>query len=423
MDTYIILGVLALMIVAMLSGKFDFGFPPIAAVTILAATGVVTVQEAFSGFVNDYLIITAAFLVLGAAFAKTPVVDRIRHGVLALQERISGVALLLVMIVATILLANLLQPGPAVLLVVVMLSTLPGDGAMTARQMLLPLGAVANLGMAKIPVGVAVLGVVWLNGFFEASGSPERIGVQHFMLIGAVPLVVAVLYSLVAWRMLPRGPLAAAADAEEAATRPRQSRKDEIVTYVVFLASVLAVVFADQLGDRLPVVPVVGVLVLLVTRAMSADEVRSILSLSIVFLLAGVFSLSTIMSEKGVSTVLGEGIRTALGAGANGWVLLFVFAFATVVMANVTGSNFGTLFIMVPIAVSAAVAVGIDPRGIAIAVVMSALSSIVLPLDTAMGITIASGGYRLATTMKYTVPLTVVYIVAVCLSAAVVFPM
>lgn len=49
MEVYIILGVVVLMVIAMLSGKFDFGVAPMAACVILAVTGVVTIQEAFSG--------------------------------------------------------------------------------------------------------------------------------------------------------------------------------------------------------------------------------------------------------------------------------------------------------------------------------------------------------------------------------------
>lgn len=102
--------------------------------------------------------------------------------------------------------------------------------------------------------------------------------------------------------------------------------------------------------------------------------------------------------------------------------MTFVFAFATVLLANLTGSNYGTMFIMAPIAVASAAAVGLDPRGLAIAVVFSALSSIILPLDTAIGITFASGRYKMGTLLAYTVPLTVVYTAAICVSALLVFP-
>ncbi len=424
MDVTIILIVLGLMIVAMVSGKFDLGFPPIAAVTVLAALGVVTVPQAFSGFTNPYLIITAAFLVISNAFSRTPVVSRIQRAVIALQARTSGAVLFAALIVAVLLLANLMQPGPAVLLVIVLLSTLPPQGPVTARQMLLPLGALSNLAQGKLPIGVALLGVVFVNGFLKTAGVDLVVGVEHFLLIGLVPIVLAVAYMLLTYRFLPKGPIAAGegdatAEPEEL---PALSRFHEVVIYIVFVAVMASVFFASVLGDYLAVVPVVGVLVLLVTHAMSSQAVRSTLSMSIVFLLAGVFGLAQIMSDKGVGEALGQGLQSLMGDAANGWSVLLVFSFATVVLANLTGSNYGTMFIMAPIAVATAAAVGLDPRGIAIAVVFSALSSIVLPLDTAIGITFASGKYTMRTLLAWTVPLTVLYIAAVCVSAMVVFP-
>lgn len=421
MEVTIILIVLGLMIAAMVSGKFDLGFPPIAAVTLLAALGVVTVQEAFSGFTNPYLIITAAFIVISSGFSKTPLVKRIQSGVLALQKRVSGVVLFIALLIAVIVLANLMQPGPAILLTVVLLSTLPTDGAISPRQMLLPLGIITNLSQAKIPIGTALLGVVFMNGFFDTAGIDTTVGVQHFLLIGVVPLLLALGYLLATYRFLPRGPVAAG-ETDEVEDETEMSRFHEIVHYVVFATSMGAIFFAEPLGDRLAVVPVVGVLVLLVTRAMSSQAIRANLSLSIVFLLAGVFGLSEIMGDKGVGETLGKGLQAVMGDAANAWVMIFIFAFSTIVLANLTGSNYGTLFIMAPIAVSTAAALGFDPRGIGIAVAMSALSSIILPLDTAIGITFASGKYKMTTLLSYTAPLQVLYTGALCVSAMMVFP-
>ncbi|MEV7692858.1 SLC13 family permease [Microbacterium sp. NPDC089189] len=423
MDVTIILIVLGLMIVAMISGKFDLGFPPIAAVTVLAALNIVTIPQAFSGFTNPYLIITAAFLVISNAFSKTPVVSHIQRGVLALQRRTSGVVLFGALILAVIVLANLMQPGPAVLLTIVLLSTLPPAGPVTARQMLLPLGALSNLAQGKLPIGVALLGVVFVNGFLETAGLDSTVGIEHFLLIGLAPIIIAIVYMLLTYRFLPRGPIAAGEGAAEDETEGAPlSTFHQIVIYIVFLGVIAAVFFASALGDYLAVIPVIGVLVLLVTKAMSSQAVRSTLSMSIVFLLAGVFGLAQIMSDKGVGQALGTGLQALMGDAANGWTVVFVFAFATVLLANLTGSNYGTMFIMAPIAVTTAAAVGLDPRGIAIAVVFSALSSIILPLDTAIGITFASGRYKMSTLLLWTVPLTVVYIAAVCVSAMVVFP-
>lgn len=87
METYIILGILALMVIVMVSGKFAFAVPPMAAVILMALTGVVTIQEAFSGFTNNYLIVTAAFLVISTAFSKTSLIGNIQQATYKLMKK------------------------------------------------------------------------------------------------------------------------------------------------------------------------------------------------------------------------------------------------------------------------------------------------------------------------------------------------
>lgn len=86
-----------------------------------------------------------------------------------------------------------------------------------------------------------------------------------------------------------------------------------------------------------------------------------------------------------------------LADAASGWNATFVFA--TVLLANLTGSNFGAMFIIAPVAVASAAAIGLDPWGTVIAVAFSALSSIILPLDTAIGLTFASGRCKMRDTV------------------------
>ena len=128
------------------------------------------------------------------------------------------------------------------------------------------------------------------------------------------------------------------------------------------------------------------------------------------------------MASKGITDMLGASIQNMLGTSSSGWVIMFVFAFATVLLANITGSNYGTLLIMAPIAASTAVVAGVDPRGIVLATMGSALASVLLPLDTAMGVIFANGKYNLVNTLKYTIPLTILYIGALCLSTGLLFP-
>lgn len=410
------------MVLAMLSGKFDFGLPPIAACVILALTGVVTLQEAFAGFTNNYLICTAAFLVISTAFAKTSFIGTIQEQIYKLQSKKSGIALYVFLIIFIVILANLMQPGPAALLAVVLLTTLPESNKLAPSQMLLPLGTLCDLGGGKAPIGMTLMVVIWVNGFLKTAGYAKTVGLGQMILMGIVPLIVAVVYSLTAYRMLPKHSIANEEEGSEKKETVRLSKAKETVIYLIFGISTLALFFSNQLGNYVYLIPVACVLVLIFTNAMSPKEVRSVLSVNLIFMLAGIFSIADIMANKGVSKVIAGGVQSMLGTHANGWVIMLVFAFVTVLMANFSGSNIGTMMIMSPIAITTAMAAGLDPRGIALAVAASATASVMMPMDTAMGIVFASGKYKLSSTLKYTVPLTVFYVLAVCVSAGLIYP-
>ena len=177
MATTIILIVLALMVIAMMTDLFDFGVAPMLAVIVLALTGVVTFEEAFGGFVNKYVIVTAAFLVISAVFSRTSLITWVQDSVINLQKGKSGTILYLVLILITLVIAALTQPGPAALLIVLILSAIPsGEGQTPKSQMLLPLGTLCNLGQIKFPIGVTLLLVVWANGFLETAGFAGQVG-------------------------------------------------------------------------------------------------------------------------------------------------------------------------------------------------------------------------------------------------------
>lgn len=424
MDTMIILIVLALMVIAMMTDKFEFGVAPMVAVVALALTGVVTMQEAFAGFTNKYVIVTAAFLVISVVFSRTQLITRIQQSVMNLQKGKSGMLLFLMLILFTLVVATLMQPGPAALLMVIVLTTIPANEKPAMSQMMLPLGTLCNLGGAKLPIGTTLMFMIWINGFLEKAGFDGQVSITRLLLMGILPLIVSVGFALFAYRLLPKHTLNAAADGGPTSAKVDQmSKTGEILVYLVFGLSTLAMFFSNRLGDLIFLIPVVGVVLLVLTGVLSFKETRSLLSHELVFLLAGIFALSDIMANKGISAMIGASIQHMMGGTSSGWLLMFIFAFTAVIVANITGSNVGTMMIISPVAVSTAMAANIDPRAIVMAVVASAAASVIMPMDTAMAVVFARGNYKLSATFLYTIPLTILYIVAICLSAGMIYPM
>lgn len=423
MATYIILGVLTLMIIAMITDKFEFGFAPIAACVILALFGIVTIQEAFSGFTNNYVIVTAGYLVLSDLFGRTQLITKIQEFIMRSQKNKSAHFLFLLLLVFTVILVMFIEPGPAILILTVLLSTIPSEGKISKMQMYLPIGTMCNLGGRKAPFGATLLFVVWLNGFLENAGYQNNVSVLKFVLMGIIPLIVAIGYSLVAYKLLPNQDIQFSSEEKEQESNNKSlSPSQEKIIYLAFAVSTISMFFSNQLGNLLYIIPIAVVGILCLINIISFKEIRGVISSPIIFMLAGIFSLADIMANQGITQMIGTGIQNVLGDNNSGWIVLFVFAFVTVIMANLTGSNIGTLMIMSPIAISAAMSIGVDPRAIGMAIVASANATVIMPMDTVMGLVVANGGYTIGKTFKYTIPLTIIYVIAICICSVLLYP-
>lgn len=64
--------------VLFLTNRFPFGLVTITCCAVLVVTRVLSVEEAFSGFANQTVIMTSAMMVLGEALSKTRSVSAIK---------------------------------------------------------------------------------------------------------------------------------------------------------------------------------------------------------------------------------------------------------------------------------------------------------------------------------------------------------
>lgn len=423
-QAYIVLIVMAVMVVAMISDKFDFGFAPVAACTILVLTGTATVQQAYGGFINNNTILTAGYIIISSLFAKTKAIHKLQAFLLKIQKGKSGMALFVVLLLFTVILMTVMEPGPATLLLCLILSTLPSGSGIPSGQMLLPLASMVDIGARKIPMGMTMVYILALNNFITNAGFSQTVSMGTWIIAGIVPLLIAFGYSLIAYKVLPKKDLKI--DSGQDASDDQQVEDNmkpwqENLVYLAFIVTTIAMFFTNQLGNIVYVIPIVGIGIMYFCKIISFKEIREGMSSPIIYLLGGMFGLADIMADKGVTKMIGSGLQSVLGSHSNIWIITFVFAFAAVIMANLTGSNMGTTMIMTPIAVAVAVASGLDPRAAGLATVIASNAAIIMPMDTAIGIAVAQGHYKIGRTFIYTIPLTIIYISAVVVMSCLLF--
>lgn len=200
------------------------------------------------------------------------------------------------------------------------------------------------------------------------------------------------------------------------------SKRDETIINIVFIVVILGFIFGSRLGNLMYVIPAVGVLVLIYTKALTVKETVNSLTGDMVWMIAGVLVMSDAIGQSGVGDLIGNGLLTILGNHPSGIVVLAVFTVTTIVMTTFM-SNTGTAAVLTPIAASLASVSGMDPRGIVAVINIAAIMAIAFPSGSAeCALAFAIGQHSPGKLLKYTLPYLLIATVTLVISAQICFP-
>lgn len=137
----------------------------------------------------------------------------------------------------------------------------------------------------------------------------------------------------------------------------------------------------------------VAAILLVASRVVSPLEARRAIDIEVIVVIASAFGLAAAMQQSGLAATVATGlVDTFSGFGDRGVLLGLVLA--TIVLTELVTNNAAAL-LMLPIAVSAAGATGLDPRGAAIAVAVAASASFLSPIGYQTNMMVyGPGGYR-----------------------------
>jgi di/tricarboxylate transporter len=134
-------------------------------------------------------------------------------------------------------------------------------------------------------------------------------------------------------------------------------------------------------------------LVLVATRVLTPLEARRAIDIEVIVVIASAFGLAAAMQASGLASTVATGLVEVFGGFGERGVLLGL-VLATMILTEMVTNNAAAL-LMLPIAVSAATASGLDPRGAAIAVAVSASASFLSPIGYQTNMMVyGPGGYR-----------------------------
>lgn len=189
---------------------------------------------------------------------------------------------------------------------------------------------------------------------------------------------------------------------------PQEEMRPQKVSWALlfFFIAISLVLFTDV---RLSLCLLVGATGMIVTKVLSVDEAYSAVSWNTVFLLASLIPLGQAVQNTGTAAWMAQLILQVL----DGWPIWSLQAGVAVLSTILTliMSNVGATVLLVPLAVSIAVASGGDPAIFAMTVAISTSNSFLIPTHQVNALIMGPAGYRVMDFVKTGGVMTILFLV------------
>ncbi len=187
---------------------------------------------------------------------------------------------------------------------------------------------------------------------------------------------------------------------------------------ILITASALALAIFNIIP--LPIAMLAGAAAMVLTRCLRMEQFYAAVDWRTIFLIAGMLPLSLAMAETGLADRVGTILELSL-MNASPLLLFAAIALLTMLVVQVIGGQVTPLLVG-PIAIKAALQLGIDPRAMALAVAMSCSLAFITPISHPVNILMMGpGGYKFSDFSKVGIGMTIVTLLAMMLGLTVIW--
>jgi di/tricarboxylate transporter len=151
---------------------------------------------------------------------------------------------------------------------------------------------------------------------------------------------------------------------------------------------------------------------LIAGRVLSFGEARNAIDLDVVLLIAAAFGVGAAMESTGLAAEIADLLVSGLGGLGDVGIILGIVLATTLLTELIT--NNAAAVVIFPIAISVALASGLDPRTIAIAIAITASSSFLTPMGYQTNTMVwGPGGYRFTDYLRLGIPVNVAVVATI----------
>jgi di/tricarboxylate transporter len=179
---------------------------------------------------------------------------------------------------------------------------------------------------------------------------------------------------------------------------------------MLMAGSIITLVVASAAFNWLPIMvsALLGSILMVVTRCLTLEEAYVSIKWNIVLLLGGVLALGKAMEKSGAAYFIADFIVETVGT-LGPHALLSAFYLLTSVLTELMSNN-ATAALMVPIVISTAESLGVDPRPFLMAVTFAASAAFMTPVGYQTNAMVYSlGQYKYADFLRVGTPLNLMF--------------
>lgn len=384
----------------------------------LVITGVLNVNDAFSGFINSNVILFVAMFIVGGALFETGMANEIGSLVTKFAKSERGL-IVAIMVIVGVMSGFLSNTGTAAVLIPVVIGIAAKSGYKRSR-LLMPLVFAAAMG--------GNLSLIGAPGNMIAQSALEPLGLSfgffEYAVVGLPILIAGILfYATIGFLILPNH------DTEEDDSIFDETQDfgsvpkwKKVLSLVILIATLMGMIFEEQIGVKLCITGCVGALLLILTGVISEKDALKSIDLKTIFLFGGTLSLAKALEVTGAGELIADKVIGALGDHPSPVFFTLVVFLLCCVMTNFM-SNTATTALMAPICLSIAQGMGADPRAVLMACVIGGSCAYVTPIGMpANTMVVGAGNYKFIDYAKSGLPLIVIATVISMIILPIAFP-
>lgn len=412
--------ILILAVISFLLEKIPVNMTVMLTMCALVLTGLVTPQEAVSGFASTTILMLIGVVIVGSVLFETGVCDKVA-AVVTRYAKTERQMIMAILILASIMSAGLSNSGTvAVFIPIIMGITASTDFSRSKLMMAAFLGSMA--GGRLTLVGDAAVNVL-IGDQIKALGQP--FGFFEISKIG-VPLTIIMLIYMyfIGYKFLPdRKEFSDEDQIFAQGAKKDVPRWKQIASVAVLLAVFVGMIFEEQTGIPSYMVAIMGAVADVLLGIFTEKQAYNLVSIKTAILLGGMTPLATALKNTGAAQIMADMLIRLIGGSTNVYYITIVIFILTCVMTQFM-SNVVTITLLMPIIIAIAETIGVVPSALFMVLCIASTMSILTPIACPPGNLIyAYGGYRFSDYVKSNIGLTLVFLVACIVMIPLIWPL